>query len=184
MFPNWFEPYAKGCFEKYLVFGANPPVFLQIGAFTGDASIWLLDHFPTSCLVDVDTWAGSDEPEHADIDWGAVEKVYNERTVAYRDSGRLFKRVGASREVLRQMTGQFDFIYIDGDHTPTGVLSDAVNAFRLLKVDGLLAFDDYRWLPHGGGMGPGLAVDAFRTVFAEELELIHLGAQAWFRKTA
>jgi predicted O-methyltransferase YrrM len=38
---------------------------------------------------------------------------------------------------------KFDFIYIDGDHTAKGTISDAIRAFSLLKEGGIMIFDDY-----------------------------------------
>ena len=73
VYPNWFEMTAKENFESQLTplagkFGLR---FLQIGAFTGDASVWLVDNILTqknSVLEDVDIWTGSDEEEHKDMD--------------------------------------------------------------------------------------------------------------------
>ena len=38
---------------------------------------------------------------------------------------------------------QYDVIYIDGDHNACSVLEDAILAWRLLKIGGILLFDDY-----------------------------------------
>ena len=59
-YPNWFECYADRYFKAHLTPLAGLPGlrFLQIGAFTGDASLWLLTNIltgPGSTLVDVDT---------------------------------------------------------------------------------------------------------------------------------
>lgn len=188
-YPNWFAPYAQPMFEKHLTPMAGTPGlrFLQIGAFTGDASLWLLKHFPDATLTDVDTWLGSDEPEHEPFDWADVERVYDERvagrTVKFKGpSAEFFGCVGDVREI--QASGKFDFIYIDGDHDPARVFADGAQACDLLKPGGLLAFDDYKWLPHGGGDGPGAAVDElFRGVLKDSFEVLELTAQAWFRRS-
>lgn len=186
-FPNWFEPYALPLFEKHLTPLAGKPGlrFLQVGAFTGDATAWLLTHVLTgdNCLlVDVDTWAGSDEPEHDAFDWTGVERLYDARTRGFVSSGRLVKFKGGSGEFLcHPRLTRYDFIYIDGDHTTKGVYGDGLGALRILKPGGLLAFDDYQWKPHGGtDDGPGAAVDK---LLAEHpnLTTLEMGAQAWFR---
>jgi predicted O-methyltransferase YrrM len=38
---------------------------------------------------------------------------------------------------------EFDFIYIDGSHAACDVMSDAVLAWKLLKENGIMIFDDY-----------------------------------------
>ena len=66
-FKNYLLPFA----------GRKELNFLQVGAFTGDASKWLLDNVlthETSRLVDVDTWRGSDEIAHHEMDWSDVEE--------------------------------------------------------------------------------------------------------------
>lgn len=39
--------------------------------------------------------------------------------------------------------GKFDMIFIDGDHSPSGVISDTKNALRILKQGGLIFWHDY-----------------------------------------
>ena len=39
----------------------------------------------------------------------------------------------------------YDFIYIDGDHSEKGVYLDAINAYPLIKKEGIILFDDYNW---------------------------------------
>lgn len=185
-FPNWFEPYALPMFEKHLTSLAGKPGlrFLQVGAFTGDATVWLLTHALTgdgSTLTDIDTWAGSDEPEHAGLNWADIERHYKARTIGFQLSDRLTVVKATSRYYFGKPRRPFDFIYIDGDHTTAGVFEDGLAAIRCLKPGGLLAFDDYQWKPHGGlDDGPGAAVDK---LLAEhpDLTTLELDAQAWFR---
>lgn len=195
-YPNWFTPYAQPLFEKYLTPLAGQPGlrFLQIGAFTGDASLWMLENILTgdrSKLVDVDTWAGSNEHEHEAFDWADVERVYDERTQGYRSTdymhpGRLKKCKASSWEFFERRYYPFlyDFVYIDGDHTAVGVLEDGVQAIQFAKPGGLFAFDDYLWKPRRGkDDGPGKAIDALRDIYADRLTTLELGAQAWFQVT-
>lgn len=148
-YPNWFEMSAIENFKNYLLpfAGRKELNFLQVGAFTGDASKWLLDNVlthETSRLVDVDTWRGSDEIAHHEMDWSDVEETYDEKVKEYGD--RVVKVKSDSVAYLRTLPFfSFDFIYIDGDHTALGVFSDAVGAWPLLKPYGIMAFDDYKW---------------------------------------
>jgi len=78
----------------------------------------------------------------------------------------------------------FDIIYIDGDHTAAGVLADAVLSFQLLKTDGVLIFDDYRWfeerLPEE--LRPRIAIDSFITSYRNALEVVYRGYQVFIKK--
>ncbi len=73
----------------------------------------------------------------------------------------------------------YDLIYVDGSHEAEDVLVDAVMAWRLLKVAGMVIFDDY-------GLGGGVkdAVDVFLNFFAHKLNLIHISFQVFIEKTA
>jgi hypothetical protein len=185
-YPNWFEMTAKENFESQLMplAGKLGLRFLQVGAFTGDASAWLVDNILTqknSILEDVDTWAGSDEAEHETMDWSDVERTYDSR-IAFRPNVIKYKM--DSREFLRSIEEPtFDFIYIDGDHTAEGVLQDAVLSWRLLKPGGIMAFDDYLWEdPRGIEFQPGWSIDTFIGAVKDESEVLLSNSQVWLRK--
>ena len=40
---------------------------------------------------------------------------------------------------------KFDVIYVDGSHFADDVLTDGINAWRLLKQGGIMIFDDLLW---------------------------------------
>ena len=185
-YPNWFEMTAKENFESQLLplAGKFYLRFLQIGAFTGDASVWLVNNVLTqrnSILEDVDIWTGSDEEEHKAMDWVDVECVYDSR-IAFRPNVIKYKM--DSKEFLRSIEKvTYDFIYIDGDHTAEGVLQDSVLAWRLLKVGGIMAFDDYMWEdPRGVWFQPGWSIDTFVGAVKDESEVLLSNSQVWLRK--
>ena len=185
-YPNWFKITAEENFKSQLMpfAGKFSLRFLQIGAFTGNASVWLVDNVLTqknSVLEDVDTWSGSDEQEHKEMDWLDVERTYDSR-IAFRPNVIKYKM--DSKEFLRSVEEPtYDFIYIDGDHTAEGVLQDAVLAWRLLKAGGIMAFDDYLWEdPRGVEFQPGWAIDTFVGAVKDESEVLLSNSQVWLRK--
>lgn len=185
--PNWFANDG----QKNFAFNLGPYAvqkcrMLQIGAFTGDASVWLAENIlkvEGSVLVDVDTWHGSNEPSHHQMDWNNVETQYDWKTAHYRNQRKIVKFKGTSDWFFKNNLETYDFIYIDGDHTSYGVLKDAVAAYECLNEGGILAFDDYEW---SAGLGllnePRMAIDAFAAIYSERVELIVSGYQRWFRK--
>lgn len=189
-YPNWFASYAEGFFERHLSHLVGKPglTFLQIGAFTGDASVWLLENALTgndAVLVDVDTWKGSDEPEHEPFDWDDVRETYLTKTLPVGDAEQVIHWDTSADYFRKPRLFDFDFVYIDGDHTAAGVLSDAVHAFDLLKPGGLLAFDDYQWKPYPDApahLAPGMAIDTFTACYQDRLEILEAGLQVWVRK--
>ena len=49
-YPNWFEVTAKQNFQRFLtpLAGQDRLRFLQLGAFTGDASVWMAKNILTA----------------------------------------------------------------------------------------------------------------------------------------
>lgn len=180
-YPNWFQQVgADSNFGKFLTDMPDNPKFLQIGAFVGHASEWLLTHFPTAVLFDVDTWQGSDEDVHSQFDWGAVEAAYDERVAPYGD--RVVKCQVTSDEFFAASAETFDFIYIDGSHTASQVMKDGFNAVDAINQNGVIAFDDYLW-----GMGlpiadrPHEAIDLFLLIYEGKYDLLDKDLQVWMR---
>lgn len=186
-YPNWFINDGQQNFQKHLLGLKDQPIrALQIGAYTGDASVWIAEnvlHHEDSVLVDVDTWLGSDEPVHHGMDWSSVETIYDLKTVQWRDKRKIVKYKSTSDYFFKNNLEQYDFIYIDGDHTSYGVIKDAVNAYEVLKDGGIIAFDDYEWR---GGTHPHLrpkkAIDAFLDIYRDRVVVLTHSYQCWIKK--
>lgn len=188
-YPNWFlQGGAQHNFAKYLPELLDRPISaLQVGAYTGDATVWLFENLlsrnENSSLVDVDTWGGSDEPEHKAMDWQSVESVYDSKTNHYLESGKLCKVKSTSDEFFDTNEATYDFIYIDGDHTAAAVLKDGVNAVKFINPKGILAFDDYMWRSgRGASYDPYPSIDAIMTAFQSDFETMEVGLQVWLRR--
>ena len=186
--PNWFTSTpALENFSKYLQpFKGQPDLqFLQLGAYTGDASVWLLDNIltdKTSHLTDVDTWSGSDEDEHHKLDFKDVEAAYDYKTKGYKNFTK-FK--GTTIEWLKAAPlDYYDFIYVDADHTAPSVLIDAELSFLSLKSGGILAFDDYEWnAGKGEAFNPKPGVNTFLHRHKPNVHILDVGWQLWLVKT-
>lgn len=188
-YPNWFKAGgAEANFEKFLLPLAEKNLnCLQIGAYTGDATEWLFTNVfknPNSTLTDVDTWEGSEEPAHEEMNWHSVEETYDLRTLWYQNDERLYKRKMTSDDFFKRNLSSFDFIYIDGDHKAVSVLKDSMNALLCLNPKGILAFDDYMWsLGKEPFYDPKPAIDAFLScVPSNDFTLLEKGLQVWLQK--
>jgi predicted O-methyltransferase YrrM len=185
-YPNWFAGIAQENFEQYLQHFKQQQnlAFLQVGAFTGDASKWMLDNLLTgrNCtLTDVDTWQGSDEGAHHVMDFADVEATYDAKLSVY---STVLKHKMKSDDFFHQRQGSYNFIYIDGDHTAEQTYRDGCNAWNNLKQEGILAFDDYLW---GAGLedqslAPQQGIDKFLEERNGQYHLLNKGAQVWIRK--
>lgn len=186
MYPNWFA-YYQANFENQLTIYRNQPDlrFLQLGAYTGDCSLWLLENIltdPSSTLTDVDTWQGSEESAHKTLDFTDIHTYYRNRTASYRN---LQAHQSTTIEFfLNHPDHTYDFIYIDADHTATAVAADAVLSWRALKPGGILAFDDYLWRERTDRhyLHPRPAIDAFLESHEGQYQTLENNAQYWIQK--
>jgi predicted O-methyltransferase YrrM len=187
LFPNWFAVAAQDNFENLLhEFAGKPGLkFAQLGAYTGDASVWLVDNIltdDTCVLYDVDTWGGSEEEAHEVLDFSEVYKYYLSRT-SNTPQVKSFKMT--SLKFLReQPLSFFDFVYVDADHRAASVLIDAELSWVCLKVGGVLAFDDYLWRERmdRDDLHPQPGIHTFLERHDGEWELIVKNWQLWVRK--
>jgi predicted O-methyltransferase YrrM len=187
-YPNWFAQAAQYNFEEYLkeYAGKENLRFLQLGAFTGDASLWLLENILTgqgSRLTDVDTWEGSDEEDHESMDFADVFNVYKDKVKNFPVTSIESRTDNFLIRARAVHVTKYDFIYIDADHTTVGVLLDAELSWPLLMSGGIMAFDDYEWgshLPLHLRAKPG--IDLFLLHHKDEYETLVVNNQYWIKK--
>lgn len=166
---------------------------LEIGSFEGRSTIWLLENVlthPTARIDCIDTFEGSPEHTRMGVNTDNLVDRFLSNTEPYTRKIRCFR--GRSQSILRLAdfgpyeVESYDFIYIDGSHRAADVLEDAVLSFRLLKVGGLMIFDDYAW--NGGGPtefdNVKRGVDAFYYAYGNQLKRAHVSYQAIFERVA
>jgi len=160
---------------------------LEIGCFEGRATCWMLENMLSldGDIVCVDTFKGSEE--HTQIELSDVYKLWQYNVDASRGEDQCVAcYIGTSYEMLGRLISEeqrFDFIYIDGSHTASDVMTDACMAWGLLKHGGIMLFDDYVWEDAPGILHrPKLGVDYFTTLFSEQNQLVLLGYQLALRK--
>lgn len=187
-YPNWFAQSAQYNFEPLLqrFTGQDCLHFLQLGAYTGDASVWMAENILTgTCctLMDVDTWEGSKELAHEEMDFDDVRKTYLAKVTPF---SVIESYIGTTVDFLTEFDDRnaYHFIYIDADHTTVGVLLDAELSWPKLKSGGLMAFDDYTWHHHTGDprLEPKVGIDLFLHRHTGEYEVLAVNDQVWIEK--
>lgn len=163
--------------------------FLEVGSFEGRSAIWLLENIltdPTARLTCIDTWSGSAEHQNTTLNFAQVEKNFDDNIRISGRSSQVNKIKGRSAVELRKLEFEsYDFIYIDGSHKASDVLEDAVLSWRLLKIGGILIFDDYIWEPQYVEIeSPKLAIDSFIKCYQGALEILRKGMQMTIQKTS
>lgn len=162
---------------------------LEIGAFDGVSANMMLDVLfpnPESEIHCIDLFEHDSTTPEVD---SATRDCFLENARIGGHERQLHLYEGMSSEVLGWMLAadgyweSFDFIYIDGSHVAPAVLTDACQAWTLLKRNGIMIFDDYEWEGHPHLLfRPKLAIDAFLGVFDGCFETVHKGGQVVVRK--
>jgi predicted O-methyltransferase YrrM len=178
---DWFSIHTEIWSELFRKIVPDSRKILEIGAYEGRATVWLIEHVlpPGGTIVCVDTWEGGEE--HAQVDMREVERRYdhNVSSATKRFPGRkVVKRKSLSQPALYELVheghaGTFDFIYIDGSHQASDVMCDLVSAYYLCRRGGLMVCDDYLW---GQGDNPAhtpkLAIDSFVNCFSGKVNVL------------
>lgn len=159
--------------------------FLEIGTFEGRAAIWLLRNIlthPTSKITCIDNWTF--ENQNSDLDLTYMESNFDHNMSIINRANSVCKASGNSSDILRTLPfNTFDFIYIDGSHIAPDVLEDAVLSWKLLKIGGLMTFDDYTWGKDRDLLDrPEPAIDAFLSIFQNQYKLIEKNKQVTIEK--
>jgi predicted O-methyltransferase YrrM len=192
---NWF---TTDDLVQFLLLQTQEEIhILEIGSFEGKSSVWFIENLlnnQSSSISCIDPWVTYDQKNnslnsyHKDI----LKKDLNDLSEGYifSDEYETFVNNIAETNKLSQvhiMKGfsdvllpslistkkQYDIIFIDGNHTAPYVLSDAIMSWKLLKVNGIMIFDDYLWrLDKPETLRPKMAVDNFISNYADYLEVI------------
>lgn len=165
----------------------NPQKVLEVGSFEGRSACYFIENcakehpFELHCI---DSWDGG--IEHDPGRMPAVEARFDHNIAVAKSrvahKARVIKHKSLSHAALAKLmvvdpVGTFDVVYIDGSHQAPDVLTDAVMAFKLLRVGGLLIFDDYLWSLEKPGRQDSLtmpkpAIDAFLNLFQRKMVVV------------
>lgn len=143
---DWFSPNIPHWHEFLDKFQNVQTTALEIGAFEGRATLWLLENILTqakSKIYVIDTFEGSPEMEY--FDTTDIQKTFENNISDFKH--QVIVEVGRSQDIL-PIDVMFDFIYVDGSHKAIDVLRDGVQAWDSLKKGGVLIFDDFTWANH------------------------------------
>lgn len=137
-----FDLYQKLYSEKYnIVNGLKINSILEIGVRAGYSAYTFLQAFPDAKYIGLDPHNGTHGGK------GGDNYVY-EKWAKYILEGYNFElhRIDTQTETDLSRFGKFDFIHVDGDHTPEGVYHDLDLCFKILTEGGSILIDDYTYI--------------------------------------
>ena len=137
----------------------------------------------------VDTWEGADEHKSGDAttekSLSSIENSFNKNLSIFK--GRLIKYKGTSYSFFNNTTSKsvYDIIYIDGSHHCDDVIIDAVKGFQMLKVGGVMIFDDYMWQYYPNSINnPAAAINCFLKLKKGSYKVVRTYYQLIIKKTS
>jgi predicted O-methyltransferase YrrM len=182
---DWFSHNIP--YWDQLITQKQPRRIVEIGSYEGRSAVYLIEKCASRYPIElwcVDTWLGGVDNDPGVM--GEVERRFDANLETARS--RVVFEVAAHKlksfsyaalaALLCELEPQsIDLVYIDGSHQAPDVLTDAVMAFPLLKVGGLMIFDDYLWsmervVNRDPLNMPKPAIDAFTNIFMRKMMII------------
>jgi len=180
---TWFR-----VFDRQNLYARKTLQCLEIGSWQGLSAYFLLGELPNAELTCVDTWEGADEHKFAFAAGeplpSNVETIFDSNLSAFGSRLRKYKGTSFSYFENTFAPNTFDFIYVDGSHHSDDVIVDAIKGFEMLKVGGVMIFDDYFWRFYKRKIdNPAGALNAFLRMKKHQLQIIGFDYQLVVKKT-
>ena len=186
---DWFSRNLIIWQENLIAFQGKPELnILEIGSWEGRSTCWLLTNIlthPSSRITCIDTFEGGGGTELGTQDTKtSIEAKFDFNIALTASTAQVTKIVNKSRVALRELPfNSFDIIYIDGSHLACDVLEDTLLSWGLLKINGLIIFDDYDHVfPELPNQNTKIGIDAFMISFRNKIQLIHQSHQIIIKK--
>jgi|688.fasta_scaffold144407_2 predicted O-methyltransferase YrrM len=166
---------------------------LELGTFEGLSTVWFVERIPQilkNCLINitsVDDFRKDIKPLNGinmtNIHQNALKNIKLANTI--NSPNKISFVQNSTNNFFRSNSLEFDIVYIDGDHSSRQTIFDAMNAFEVLRSDGIIIFDDYL-----GGNGdyanldvsPKFAIDTFVLLYSKQIKIIFQGYQLIVKK--
>jgi predicted O-methyltransferase YrrM len=179
---DWFG--NRAAWSHFLADGCDSVrEYLEIGSFEGRSCLYAAKLFPKAHIIAGDEYTDLDN-ENSKAIFKNLEGRFLRNIAPIHERVTVLKGTSLQRlSELSDRTESFDAIYIDGSHFYRHALLDTLISWPLLKVGGIMIWDDYIWdWPEYGGMKTNLAVDQFLSAYKGDYEILFVTNQVAIRK--
>jgi len=148
--------------------------YLEIGSYEGLSALSILHKYKNSKVTTIDLWDHSNiNSESLNANFSEVEKTFNKNLKEYNFNKIKDDSVVALRKLLKKKLS-YDFIYIDGAHNGEDILSDAIESYKLLNINGILFFDDIVNANKNISIQSYTGFEKFIEIYKKNLKILYL----------
>tara|TARA_B100001540_G_scaffold81_1_gene77 strand:- start:1028 stop:1705 length:678 start_codon:yes stop_codon:yes gene_type:complete len=145
--------------------------YLEVGCFEGLSSFYVLSEYNYVNAFFLDIWdLPNPNSKTLSNDFDSIEKAFDENLSGFNFIKIKDDSVVSMRKLFKQ-NKSFDFIYIDGSHNGEDILSDAIEAFKILKIDGLIFFDDFLQYDNSRNIQSYEGISKFLSLYSNYLKI-------------
>ena len=145
--------------------------YLEVGCFEGLSSFFVLSQYKAVNAILLDIWdMPNPNSKTLSHNFNSVEKAFDNNLSGFNFTKIKEDSVVAIRKLFKQ-NKSFDFIYIDGSHNGEDILSDAIEAFKILKKEGLIFFDDFLQYDKNRALQSYEGIEKFLTLYNNYLKI-------------
>ena len=145
--------------------------YLEVGCYEGLSSFYVLSEYKFVNAFFLDLWdMPNPNSKTLSHNFGLIEKAFDQNLSGFDFKKMKNDSVISMRKLLKENV-HFDFIYIDGSHNGEDILSDAIEAFKILKVNGLMFFDDFLQHDDNRILQSYVGIDKFLSLYSDYLKI-------------
>tara|TARA_E500000075_G_scaffold35840_1_gene32138 strand:- start:210 stop:884 length:675 start_codon:yes stop_codon:yes gene_type:complete len=146
-------------------------VYLEVGCFEGLSSFFVLSEYKAVDATLLDIWdMPNPNSKTLSHNFNSIEDTFDNNLSRFNFTKIKDDSVVAMRKLFKQ-NKSFDFIYIDGSHNGEDILSDAIEAFKILKKEGLIFFDDFLQHDKNRALQSYEGIEKFLTLYSNYLKI-------------
>ena len=145
--------------------------YLEVGCFEGLSSFFVLSEYKAVNAILLDIWdIPNPNSKTLSHNFNSIEKAFDNNLSGFDFTKIKDDSVVAMRKLFKQHKS-FDFIYIDGSHNGEDILSDAIEAFKILKKEGLIFFDDFLQHDKNRALQSYEGIEKFLTLYSSYIKI-------------
>ena len=145
--------------------------YLEVGCFEGLSSFFVLSEYKAVNAILLDIWdMPNPNSKTLSHNFNSIEKAFDNNLSGFNFTKIKDDSVVAMRKLFKE-NKSFDFIYIDGSHNGEDILSDAIEAFKILKKEGLIFFDDFLQHDKNRALQSYEGIEKFLTLYSSYLKI-------------